>query len=84
MITHSINPATGFPKESKLLSATVLTKDCITADAYATSCMVLGLENAKDFIEGLKHVDAYLIYGDELGAYQVWYSEDLKKYMESP
>lgn len=84
MITHSIDPATGFPKESRLLSATVLTRDCITADAYATSCMVLGLEKAKVFIENLKNVDAYLIYGDEVGAYQVWYSENLKKYMESP
>lgn len=84
MITHSIDPATGFPKESRLLSATVLTRDCITADAYATSCMVLGLEKAKVFIESQKNVDAYLIYGDEVGAYQVWYSEGLKKYMETP
>ncbi len=54
MITHSIDPATGFPKDSRLLSATILTEDCITADAYATSCMVMGLENAMAFIEGLK------------------------------
>jgi thiamine biosynthesis lipoprotein len=83
-ITHSINPATGFPKESRLLSATVLTEECITADAYATSCMVMGLEGAKEFIEDLKDVDAYLIYGDEVGAYQVWYTEGLKKYIENP
>lgn len=83
-ITHSINPATGFPKESRLLSATVLTENCITADAYATSCMVMGLEGAKEFVEGLKNVDAYLIYGDEVGAYQVWYTEGLKKYVETP
>jgi len=84
MITHSIDPATGFPKESNLLSATVLTGQCITADAYATCCMVLGLEKAKAFIESQKDVDAYLIYGDEVGAYQVWYSEGLRKYMETP
>jgi thiamine biosynthesis lipoprotein len=84
MITHSIDPATGFPKESRLLSATVLSEECMTADAYATSCMVLGLEKAKAFIEGQKNVDAYLIFGDELGAYQVWYTEGLKKYMETP
>ena len=33
MITHSIDPATGFPKVSRLLSATILTEDCITAVA---------------------------------------------------
>jgi thiamine biosynthesis lipoprotein len=84
MITHSIDPSTGFPKQSKLLSATVLCEQCITADAYATSCMVLGLEKAIAFIGNQKDADAYLIYGDEVGAYQVWYSEGLKKYMETP
>ena len=48
-ITHSIDPATGYPKTSRLLSATILTDECITADAYATACMVMGLEKAKDF-----------------------------------
>lgn len=83
MITHSIDPVTGFPKTSNLLSATILTDECITADAYATSCMVLGLEDARKFIENQKSVDAYLIYGDEFGSYQVWYTDGLKKYIES-
>lgn len=83
-ITHSIDPATGYPKVSRLLSATVLTRDCITADACATACMVMGLDKAKDFILGLKNTDAYLIYGDEEGTYQVWYTEGLKKYIKSP
>ena len=83
-ITHSIDPATGYPKESRLLSVTVLTEECITADAYATSCMVMGLEKAKSFIEGLKKTDAYFIYGDDQGTYQVWYTEGLRKYIESP
>jgi len=56
----------------------------MTADAYATACMVMGLEKAKSFIEGLKKTDAYFIYGDDQGAYQVWYTEGLKKYIESP
>ena len=83
-ITHTIDPANGYPKESKLLSVTVLCDECITADAYATACMALGLEKAQDFVEGQKGVDAYFVYGDELGAYQVWYSEGLKKYIETP
>ena len=83
MITHSIDPVTGFPKTSSLLSATVLTDECMTADAYATSCMVLGLENAIKFMENQKGVDAYFIYGDEFGNYQVWYTDGLKKYIES-
>ncbi len=83
-ITHSIDPSTGFPKDSRLLSATVLTENCITADAYATSCMVMGLVNAMAFVEDLKDTDADLIFGNDMGAYEVWYSEGLSKYIESP
>ena len=39
---HTIDPKTGYPVQHSLLSATVLAKDCATADAYATSFMVLG------------------------------------------
>lgn len=83
-ITHTIDPATGYPKESSLLSVTILCDQCMTADAYATACMAMGLEKAQEFVQQQKGVDAYFIYGDELGSYQVWYSEGLKKYMESP
>lgn len=81
-ITHSIDPATGFPRESRLLSATVLTDDCMTADAFATACMVMGLDRARAFVEEQKHTDAFFIYGDDTGAYQVWYTDGLRKYLE--
>ena len=83
-ITHSIDPKTGYPRQSRLLSATILTDECMTADALATACMVLGLEEARAFIERQEDTDAYLIFGDEFGAYQVWFTPGLKKYMESP
>ena len=84
MITHTIDPATGFPRESRLLSVTILCEHCITADAYGAACMVMGLEKAKKFVEGEKGVDAYFIYGDEYGAYQVWFTDGLRKYMDTP
>ncbi len=84
LITHSIDPSTGFPKASRLLSATVLTEDCMTADAYATSCMVMGLAKAMAFIESQKNTDAYFIFGNDIGAYEVWYTDGLLKYIESP
>jgi thiamine biosynthesis lipoprotein len=83
-ITHSIDPVTGYPKASSLLSVTILTDECITADAYATACMVMGLEKAKKFVDGEKGVDAYFIFGDEFGAYQVWFTDGMKKYIELP
>ncbi len=83
-ITHTIDPSTGYPRDSRLLSATILTDQCMTADAIATSCMVMGLEKAQAFVEGLKNTDAYFIYGGGEGAYQVWHTERLRKYVESP
>ena len=83
-ITHTIDPATGYPRDSRLLSATILTDQCMTADALATACMVMGPEKAKSFIQDLRNTDAYFIYGGEQGTYQVWYTVGLTKYIESP
>ena len=41
---HSLNPHTGLPVKSSILSASVRAADCMTADAYATALMVLPLE----------------------------------------
>ena len=44
---HTIDPRLGTPIQHNILSATVIAKDCTTADAYATAFMVMGLEKAK-------------------------------------
>ncbi len=77
--THSIDPKTGYPVLSSLLSATVLAEDCMTADAYATAFMVMGLERAKNFLMKHRELEAYLVYSDDQGNYQVFITEDLKK-----
>ncbi len=40
--SHTIDPRTGAPITHALASVSVITKDCIAADAWATSIMVLG------------------------------------------
>ena len=42
--SHIINPITGFPSSNRLLSVTVVHKNCMTADAYATAFMVMGVK----------------------------------------
>ncbi len=76
---HTIDPKTGFPVQHNILSATVVADNCATADAYATSFMVLGMKGAQKILE--KHPDllAYLIYSDNKGNNQVWYSPSMKK-----
>lgn len=71
---HSIDPDTGLPVEHSLLSATIVAPDATTADAYATYCMVIGLEEAKSFISGNPGLEGCLIYDDN-GVFASWCSD---------
>lgn len=75
---HTIDPKTGYPVQHTLLSATVLADRCATADAYATSFMVMGMDGAKQILERHKELMAYLIYTDRKGNLAVWYSPSLE------
>ena len=75
---HTIDPKTGCPVQHSLLSATVIADDCATADAYATSFMVMGFEKARKFLEKHTELMVYFIYSDEKGNNAVWFSPSLK------
>ena len=81
--THIINPFTGYPAKSNLLSTSVIAKDCMTADAYATAFMVMGLEKSKQFLSEHKelNLEVFFIY-DENGAWKTYTSETFKKNVE--
>ena len=76
---HTIDPATGYPVQHSLLSATVLAKDCATADAYATSFMVMGMEKARKLLENHPELMAYFIFTTPKGELDVWYSPNMEK-----
>lgn len=75
---HTIDPKTGYPVQHSLLSATVLAKDCASADAYATAFMVLGMERAKKVLERHPELMVYFIYANDKGENAVWFSPSLK------
>ncbi len=62
--SHTIDPKTGYPVRHSLLSATVIAKDAMTADALATFFMVVGLNKTKEFLAANEDVQAYLVYAD--------------------
>lgn len=78
---HTIDPRTGYPVQHNILSATVISKDCMSADAYATAFMVMGLEEAKRFADMHPDIDACFIYTDKDGKLQTFLSKGMKKYM---
>ena len=59
---HTIDPKTGFTKNSKTLAASVIAEDCATADAYATAFMAMELEESKELLKKHKDLEAYIIY----------------------
>jgi FAD:protein FMN transferase len=79
---HTVNPKTGYPAISNLLSASVVAKDCITADAYATALMVFGKDKSIAFLKQNRFLEAYLIYADQQGKFQIYVTPGLKKYIE--
>jgi thiamine biosynthesis lipoprotein len=81
--SHIIHPNTGYPAKHNLLSATVIADDCMTADAYATAFMVMGLEKSKQFLSKNKalNLEVHFIY-DENGVWKTYTSETLKEWIE--
>lgn len=79
---HTISPFTGFPQKSRLLSATIFAQDCLTADVWATSCMVLGPEKAMELIRQQPQLDALFILGTEDGGMELEYTPGLKKFFK--
>jgi len=76
---HTINPKTGVPARNSLLSSTITAPDCATADAFATACMVAGVEGAIEIISRYEFLEGYLIYSGDQGEYLFWASEGIKK-----
>jgi thiamine biosynthesis lipoprotein len=61
---HILNPATGYPAESGLLSITIVCADATQADALSTACFVLGEEAGLALIDSLPDVEALFVAED--------------------
>lgn len=81
MYAHTIDPRTGYPSEQSILSATIVAPDCMTADAYATAFMAMGVEKATAMAERIPEIEYFIIYADEEGKQQIKYSPGMIQYM---
>lgn len=77
-VAHTIDPKTGYPKMQTLLSATVFAANCMYADAYATACLAMGLEDARELILSDPSLEAYFIYAGDDGSMQTYISPGMK------
>lgn len=58
---HIIDPRTGFPSTSSIVSATIVSDTSIEGDGLSTGIYILGLDKSIRIINSLKNVDAVLI-----------------------
>ncbi|WP_111624151.1 FAD:protein FMN transferase [Arenibacter echinorum] len=64
---HTIDPKTGYTRNSNILAASVMANDCATADAFATSFMAMDLAKTKTILAEHKELEGYIIYLDPEG-----------------
>ena len=59
---HIIDTKTGYPSKTNLLSISVIAKDCMIADAYATAFKTMGVEKVKAFLKLHPELKVFLIF----------------------
>ena len=79
---HTIDPRTGYPIQHEILSATVIARDCMSADAYPTAFMVMGLQQTVAFAEAHPELEVYLIYATPEGRTAVYHTPGMSRYLE--
>ena len=63
--SHIIDTETGYPSKTNLLSISVIAKDCMTADAYATAFKAMGIEKIKEFLKTHPELKVFLIFEND-------------------
>lgn len=77
--SHTIDPVSGRPAKNRLLSASVTAPEAMDADAYATVCMVVGLDSCKELLDSKADLEGYLVYTDDEGAWKTFVTEGFKR-----
>jgi thiamine biosynthesis lipoprotein len=74
--SHIIDPSTGYPSKTNLLSVSVIAKDCMTADAYATAFKAMGIDKVKAFLQTHDHLKVFVIFQNEQGDMETLFLND--------
>jgi len=59
---HIIDPKTGYSSKNNVLSVSVITKECMIADAYATALMTMTIDDIKDFVDEHRELKVLVIF----------------------
>ena len=62
---HIINPLSGYPSKTNILSVTVKTSSCIEADAYATALHTMSIDEIIEFFDKNQEISSLVIFENE-------------------
>lgn len=77
---HTINPKTGYPAETNILSASVIADDCMSADAFATVFMLVDTAKTRHIAE-IEKLAYMLILGTKDSTFITVKSHDFDSYI---
>ncbi|HLV38185.1 FAD:protein FMN transferase [Xanthomarina sp.] len=63
--SHIIDTKTGYPSKTNLLSISVITEDCMIADAYATAFKAMGVDGVREFLKTHPELKVFLIFEND-------------------
>ena len=75
--SHIISPVTGYPIDNNILSVTVISDQCIDADALATSLIVMSIEEGINLIDKIDNTEVFYITKEN----ENLYSEGFKTFV---
>lgn len=78
---HTIDPQSGYPSQTDILGATVIADDCMTADAFATAFMTMGIEKSKAVAATVPGLDYLFIYEMADGSFGTVQSEGFEQFI---
>ncbi len=79
--SHTIDPQTGYPSEQNILGATIIADDCMTADAYATAFMAMGVEKSVEVAQTIPGLHYYFIYVKPDGSVDSMFSDEFDQFL---
>jgi thiamine biosynthesis lipoprotein len=62
---HILDPRTGYPSESSIISATIISDNSLDGDGLSTGIYILGVKQALELIETLDGIEAILVTDDK-------------------
>ena len=71
VLGHTIDPRTGYPVETDVLSVSVITNSCMEADGWATALMVLNFEEGSKLVSDRTDLNVFWIVETKEGQKEI-------------